>query len=70
MGTLLYIAGDRPDLQFHVKELAGKLQKPTVGAMTTLKQVIGNLVGTADVHTRIIGYDPSRTFRDRADGGI
>ena len=30
VGTLLYIVGDRPDLQFHVKELAGKLQKPTV----------------------------------------
>ena len=24
VGTLLYISGDRPDVQFHVKELAGK----------------------------------------------
>ena len=68
VGTLLYIAGDRPDLQFHVKELAGKLQTPTVGAMTTLKQVIGYLVGTADVHAKMTGHDPARTFRDRADG--
>ena len=63
MGTLLYIAGDRPDLQFHVKELAGKLQKPTVGAMTTLKQVIRYLVGTADVHAKMTGRDPARTFQ-------
>ena len=31
--ALLYIAGDRPDAQFLVKELASKLQRPTRGAM-------------------------------------
>ena len=68
VGILLYIAGDRPDLQFHTKELAGKLQKPTIGAMTTLKQVIGYLVGTSDIHAKMTGRDPSRSFRERADG--
>ena len=33
VGTLLYIARERPDIQYLAKELAGHLQKPTeVGA--------------------------------------
>ena len=32
VGTLLYMAGNRPDIQLHVKELAGRLQSPTEGA--------------------------------------
>ena len=30
--TLLCMAGDRPDIQLHVKELAGRLQNPTEGS--------------------------------------
>eukprot|EP00435_Cladocopium_sp_Y103_P048861 s3272_g14.t1 len=37
VGTLLYIAWDRPDFPCLVKELASNLQKPTQGAMNTLK---------------------------------
>eukprot|EP00435_Cladocopium_sp_Y103_P056405 s2101_g19.t1 len=33
VGTLFYIAGDRPDCQFLVKELASKLQSPTRGLL-------------------------------------
>ena len=61
VGTLLYIAGDRPDLQYHTKELAGKLQKPTIGALTALKQVIGYLVGTPDIHAKMTGQNTSRS---------
>ena len=68
VGALLYIAGDRPDLQFHTKELAGRLQKPTIGAMATLRQVIGYLVGTSDIHAKMTGRDPSRSFREQAQG--
>ena len=44
VGTLLYLAGDRPDIQFHTKELASKLSSPTRGAMSTLINVIGCLL--------------------------
>ena len=68
VGTLLYIAGDRPDVQFLVKELASKLQKPTKGAMNTLKRLIGYLHTTMDYHVKMTGRDPSASFRDRAQG--
>eukprot|EP00435_Cladocopium_sp_Y103_P046766 s1727_g13.t1 len=68
VGTLLYIAGDRPDVQFLVKELASKLQKPTRGAMNTLKRLIGYLHTTTDYHIKMAGRDPSASFRDRAQG--
>ena len=68
VGTLLYISGDRPDIQFHTKELASKLSSPTKGSMATLVNVIGYLVHTKDVHLVMDGDDPSRSFRDRAYG--
>ena len=43
VGTLLCMAGDRPDIQFHVKELAGRLQSPTEGARKALQKLVGYL---------------------------
>eukprot|EP00435_Cladocopium_sp_Y103_P034981 s351_g9.t1 len=68
VGTLLYISGDRPDIQFHTKELASKLSKPTVGSMATLVNVIGYLLYTKDIHLVMDGNNPSRSFRSRARG--
>ena len=48
--TLLYMASDRPDIQFHVKELAGRLQSPTDGAWKALEKLVGYLATTMDMH--------------------
>ena len=68
VGTLVYISGDRPDVQFHVKELAGKLQCPTKGAMITLENVVGYLAGTVDFHVKMSSKNPAQSFRCRAKG--
>ena len=68
VGTLLYLAGDRPDIQFHVKELASKLSSPTRGAMATLLNVIGYMLYTKDYHLVMDGNNPSRSFRQKAHG--
>ena len=67
VGTLLYLAGDRPDIQFHTKELASKLSSPTRGAMSTLINVIGYLLYTKDYHLVMDGQNPARSFRQRAN---
>ena len=68
VGTLLYISGDRPDIQYYVKELAGKLQNPTKGAMANLVQLVGYLSATFDYHVKMDGKDPARSFREKAEG--
>ena len=68
VGTLLYLAGNRPDIQFHVQELASKLSKPTKVAQTTLLNVIGYMIYTKGYHAVMDGNDPLRSFRQRAKG--
>ena len=48
VGVCLYLARDRPDLLFPVKELSGFMSRPTHGALQKLKKLIGYLKGTAD----------------------
>jgi len=48
LGMLLYLARDRPDLLFVVKELPQKMSSPTVGAAQGLRKVIGYLCNTSD----------------------
>ena len=47
VGGLLYLARDRPDLLFCVKELSAKMAQPTVTALQRLKKVMGYVKGTA-----------------------
>ena len=47
LGGLLYLARDRPDLLFSVKELSAKMAHPTVTALQRLKKVIGYANGTS-----------------------
>ena len=68
VGTLLYVSSDRPDVQYYVKELAGKLQTPTKGAMASLIQLIGYMSATKDIHIKMEGRNPSATFRKKAEG--
>ena len=48
--TLLYISGDRPDIQFVVKELARHLRKPYESQFKVLKRLCRYLQGTAGGH--------------------
>eukprot|EP00435_Cladocopium_sp_Y103_P035391 s358_g9.t1 len=68
VGTFLCISGDRPDIQFHVKELAGRLQSLTVGPMKTPGNLVGYLAGTTDFHVKMEGKNPAQSFRCRAEG--
>ena len=47
-GLVLYMAMDRPDIQFAVKTLSSYMSKPTVKAMSALKHLAGYLDGTPD----------------------
>ena len=68
VGTLLYMAGDRPDIQFHVKELAGRLQSPTEGAWKALEKLVGYLATTMDMHLVMRSQTKSNSFRNRTRG--
>ena len=48
VGVCLYLAKDRPDLPFPVKELSGYMSRPTHGALQKLKKLIGYPKSTAD----------------------
>ena len=49
VGTCLYLARDRPDLLFAVKELSGSMAKPTVTALQRLRKLVGYLKTNPDV---------------------
>ena len=43
IGTLLYLARDRPDLLFIVEELSSFMTRPTLTAISRLRKIIGYL---------------------------
>ena len=43
VGLLLYMARDRLDIMFTVKELAAFMSKPTLGALQRLRKLVGFL---------------------------
>ena len=67
VGTLLYISGDRPDCQFLIKELAGQLQKPTVGGWKTLEKLVGYLASTRDFHVEMKSDKKSNSFTSKVE---
>ena len=48
VGTCLYLARDRPDLLFTVKELSGSMSKPSLTALQRLRKLIGYLKTTPE----------------------
>ena len=46
VGTCLYLARDRPDLLFTVKELSGAMSRPTCTALQRLRKLVGYLKAT------------------------
>eukprot|EP00435_Cladocopium_sp_Y103_P041704 s881_g11.t1 len=49
IGTLLYLARDRPDLLFTVKELSSSMSQPTMTSVARLKKLVGYLKTTSDM---------------------
>ena len=48
LGLALYLAMDRPDIQFAVKTLASYMARPTVKALSALKHLASFLDGTPE----------------------
>ena len=49
VGVALYLGRDRPDAISTIKELAGKMSKPTRTALQHLRKLVGYLKQTGDV---------------------
>ena len=63
IGTPQYIAGDRPNIQHMVKELAGHLQTPREGlSWTLLLKLAGYLSVTQDIHLAMRSQNKSSSF--------
>ena len=67
VGTLLIVAGDRPDIQFQVKELASKWQNPTEKAWLSLKRLVGYLASTMDTHVVARSQTKNKSFRQEQE---
>ena len=48
IGTLIFLARDRPDLLFTVEELSSFMTRPTLTAISRLRKIIGYLKSTGD----------------------
>ena len=48
VGTVLYLARDRPDLSFTVKELSSSMSNPTLTAVARLRKLVGYLKTTSE----------------------
>eukprot|EP00435_Cladocopium_sp_Y103_P060379 s975_g22.t1 len=64
LGLVLYLAMDRPDIQFAVKTLASYMSKPSVKAMSALKHLASYLDGTADDGVLLQTTDESQCVFD------
>ena len=48
VGKVLYLARDRPDLLFTVKELSSSMSKPTLTAVARLRKLVGYVKTTSE----------------------
>ena len=55
IGILLYISGDRPDIQFTVNVLSSGLTAPTKRQQKQLEHLILHLIGARDFHYAVSG---------------
>ena len=54
VGMALYLGRDRPDAMYTIKELAGKMSKPTLTALQHLRKLVGFLKQTGDVGIKLV----------------
>jgi len=64
LGLVLYIAMDRPDLQFAVKTLSSYISKPSTKAMAALKHLTSYLDGTPDSGILLKTTEQGKTLSD------
>jgi len=60
IGTCLYLARDRPNLLFVVKELSGAMSKPTLTSLQRLRKLVGYLKLTSDVCVVLDAPEPGQ----------
>ena len=65
LGLILYVAQDRPDIQFSTKVLATYMAHPCVKALAAIKHLALYLDGTSDVGILLRTCDPYDTTFDR-----
>ena len=53
VGMALYLGRDRPDAMFAIKELAGKMSRPTLSSLQHLRKLVGYLKNTGDLGTSL-----------------
>ena len=49
----LYLGRDRPDLIFPIKELAGKMSKPTATSLQNLRKLVGYIKGAGELGIKL-----------------
>ena len=64
LGLVLYIAMDRPDIQFAVKTLSSYMSKPSTKAMAALKHLTSYLDGTPDSGILLKTPEEGKTLSD------
>ena len=64
LGLALYLAMDRPDIQFAVKTLASYMARPTVKALSALKHLASYLDGTPEHGLLLQNTDEDRCIFD------
>ena len=65
LGLILYVAQDRPDIQFSTKVLATYMAHPCVKALAAIKHLALYLDGTSDIGILLRRCDPYDTTFDR-----
>ena len=53
VGMCLYLGRDRPDLIFPIKELAGKMSKPTATSLQHLRKLVGYIKGAGELGIKL-----------------
>lgn len=53
VGMGIYLSQERLDISFTIKELASKMSRPTVTAMSRLKKLLGYLKQTTDYSMKL-----------------
>ena len=67
VGKLLYIAGERPDCQFAIHNLAKMMSRPTTTSLIHLSHLIGYLKGTSEYGLKIRKSQKGKSILDMRD---
>ena len=68
LGLTLYMAMDRPGIQFAVKALSSYMSRPSVKALSALKHLASYLEGTPDDGILLRSTEEGKMVRRRQNG--